>query len=119
MIPFIEVSVGHRQQEVIDESGKPHKVSIQDVKLVYPIDKLIGHSPDVTTFRHATKYVVCPMLIKDSQWELNPQNQRVPIAQGNNSQSNKQVDKQDDILTINSLHKTAKPTAQGSDKNPI
>ena len=45
-----------RPLALIDESGNTCKVIVQDVKIMYPVDKLIKCFPDDKTFQHAAKY---------------------------------------------------------------
>ena len=42
-----------RQLELMDESGKTHKVNVQDVKITYPVDESIKCLSDDKAFRHA------------------------------------------------------------------
>ena len=47
-----------RQLELMNESGKTHKLNVQDVKIMYPGDKLIKYLPDDKVFGCAAKYWV-------------------------------------------------------------
>ena len=66
---------------------------LRDVKPVYPVDDLIRHSTDVTSFIHATKYVVYLKLM--IHMKLEPPNVVYKNKQNTSWQVNKQIDKKD------------------------
>ena len=53
------------QWELMDKSGKIHKVNVQDVKVTYPVNELIKYLHDETAFRCTTKYRAHPKLVED------------------------------------------------------
>ena len=59
-----------RQLELIDESGKIHKVNVQDVKVTYPFNELIKCLPDNKAFGCAATYHAHPKHIGPA-WSLN------------------------------------------------
>ena len=46
----------------MEESGKIHKVNVQDVKIAYPTDELIKCLLNEKAFGHATNYQAHPNL---------------------------------------------------------
>ena len=43
-LPYCVVCVIGQQLEWIDESGKTHKVNVQDLKVTYLVDTLVKHN---------------------------------------------------------------------------
>ena len=54
-----------------DEGDKVCLVNVQHVRITYPFDELIRHSPDKTAFGHATKDRTHPKVMEDLHWSLN------------------------------------------------
>ena len=54
----------------MEEGRKTHKVNVQDVKIRYPVDKLIKCLPDVKAFGNASKCHVHPKHLEDLYWSL-------------------------------------------------
>ena len=55
----------------LNESGKTHKVTVQDVRITYPVNKLIKCLPVGKAFGHAAKYHAYPECLEDLCWSLN------------------------------------------------
>ena len=60
-----------RQLKLMDESGKTHKVNVQDIKITYPVEELIKCLPDDKTFGCAAKYHAHPKHLEDLHLSLN------------------------------------------------
>ena len=57
-----------RQTELLYDSSKTHKVNVQDVKIMYPVDDLIKCLPVEIAFRPAAKYHAHPKHLEDMSW---------------------------------------------------
>ena len=61
-----------QQLGLTDVSGRTHKVNVQSIKAMDPVDELIECLPEENVFGCATKYRAKHKLIEDFNWSSNP-----------------------------------------------
>ena len=59
----IESVNGRQAFDIQDSSGKVRCISIQHSQLLHLTDKVLTKLPDMTSFRHTTKYINHPRLM--------------------------------------------------------